>query len=182
MSKYIIFNEVDEEWRKLDDYPPYAISSYGRLKNIKTGHLFTGNLDKNGYLKYTLRTTNCDNKNGYTRTAHSLVAATFLGKRPEGRVIDHIDRDKRNNHYTNLRYVSVSENAINTDKIKEKRNKKLSYKKTAVIFYDKFDCVIGEFENIIIASERTGFRKEEICSNIHGNRKCFKNGCYFKLK
>ena len=30
-------------------------------------------------------------------------------------MIDHIDRDKLNNHYSNLRWVSIRENNINTD-------------------------------------------------------------------
>jgi hypothetical protein len=41
---------------------------------------------------------------------HTLVAESFLGVRPEGMVIDHIDGDKSNNHLTNLRYATVAEN------------------------------------------------------------------------
>ncbi len=42
---------------------------------------------------------------------HTLVAESFLGVRPEGMVIDHIDGDKSNNHLSNLRYVSVEDNS-----------------------------------------------------------------------
>ena len=41
---------------------------------------------------------------------HTLVAETFLGVRPEGMVIDHIDGDKSNNNLSNLRYTTVQEN------------------------------------------------------------------------
>lgn len=44
---------------------------------------------------------------------HTLVAECWLGDRPEGYVIDHIDRDTTNNHYSNLRYCTVSENMKN---------------------------------------------------------------------
>jgi len=34
-----------------------------------------------------------------------VVAECWLGEKPEGYEIDHIDRNSQNNHYTNLRYV-----------------------------------------------------------------------------
>ena len=46
-------------------------------------------------------------------TIHKLVAECWLGERPEGYVIDHIDRNTKNNHYSNLRYCTVSENMKN---------------------------------------------------------------------
>lgn len=45
---------------------------------------------------------------------HKLVAECFIGPRPNGFVIDHIDRNKLNNSVSNLRYVSVSTNTANT--------------------------------------------------------------------
>lgn len=44
---------------------------------------------------------------------HSVVAECWLGERPEGFEIDHIDRNTHNNHYTNLRYVIHSEQMKN---------------------------------------------------------------------
>ena len=44
---------------------------------------------------------------------HDLVMRTFVGPRPEGMDIDHIDRNKRNNRRTNLRYVTRRENLAN---------------------------------------------------------------------
>lgn len=46
---------------------------------------------------------------------HELVAYAFLGPRPKGLVIDHIDRNKLHNEANNLRYVTRSENAHNQD-------------------------------------------------------------------
>jgi len=43
-------------------------------------------------------------------TVHSLVAGKFLGDKPDGMVIDHIDGVKDNNMATNLRYIPQSEN------------------------------------------------------------------------
>ena len=46
---------------------------------------------------------------------HSVVAECWLGDRPEGMEIDHIDRNSRNNDYRNLRYVTKSEQMKNRD-------------------------------------------------------------------
>lgn len=46
---------------------------------------------------------------------HKAVAECWLGECPLGMQVDHIDRDAHNNHYTNLRYVTVSEQMKNRD-------------------------------------------------------------------
>lgn len=45
---------------------------------------------------------------------HHLVAELFIGERPDGLVIDHIDRDKLNNKLENLRYITIKENIRNS--------------------------------------------------------------------
>ena len=51
-------------------------------------------------------------KNGkYKPTkVHKLVAAAFIGPRPEGLEINHIDGDHQNNAASNLEYCTQSEN------------------------------------------------------------------------
>jgi len=44
-----------------------------------------------------------------------VVAECWLGAKPDGYEIDHIDRNSRNNHYSNLRYVTKSEQMKNCD-------------------------------------------------------------------
>ena len=44
---------------------------------------------------------------------HKVVAECWLGQKPEGYEIDHIDRNSLNNHYSNLRYVTKSEQMKN---------------------------------------------------------------------
>lgn len=41
---------------------------------------------------------------------HTLMAYTFIGKRPDGYHIDHIDGNKENNNIENLQYLSAEEN------------------------------------------------------------------------
>lgn len=46
---------------------------------------------------------------------HKVVAECWLGEKPEGMQVDHIDRNSLNNHYSNLRYVNKSEQMLNRD-------------------------------------------------------------------
>lgn len=56
------------------------------------------------------------------RSIHSLVAECWLGDKPEGYEIDHIDRNTHNNSYKNLRYVTKSEQMKNRDYTKISAN------------------------------------------------------------
>lgn len=51
-----------------------------------------------------------------------VVAECWLGAKPEGYEIDHIDRNSQNNHYSNLRYVTKSEQMKNRDHTHISRN------------------------------------------------------------
>ena len=63
----------------------------------------------NGYLFVNLH----KDKKGKTLPVHRLVAFTYLPE-PEGKVeIDHIDTDRKNNHVSNLRWVTRLQNCHN---------------------------------------------------------------------
>lgn len=88
------------------------------------GHVFSKNKEKricqtifnNGYEYYLL----CGDKDNSTSkfnrknvSVHSIVAWAFLGAPPADMkepTVDHIDGDKNNNHYTNLRWMELSDN------------------------------------------------------------------------
>ncbi len=46
----------------------------------------------------------------YYATVHSMIAACFIGPRPAGMVIDHVDGNRFNNSVDNLEYVTSKEN------------------------------------------------------------------------
>lgn len=89
----------------------YEVSNFGRVKGIskytKKERLLKGNPNQKGYL---LVRFGCK----YV-TIHTLVAYAFIGGRPNGYQIDHINRLKSDNKYDNLRYVSPCENMKNRD-------------------------------------------------------------------
>jgi hypothetical protein len=83
-------------------------------------------------------------KEGYRckRLIHRLVAEAFVPNPDNKPVVDHIDTNINNNHYTNLQWVTAQENVHRTYiKMSQYRNQircKLYYKNT----------LIGEFDNI----------------------------------
>lgn len=92
----------------------YEVSEDGRyLRNVKSKKYQKVFIDthhsKTGYY-----TSFVNIKGKVIRvTMHKIVAECWLGEKPEGYEIDHIDRNTLHNHYTNLRYVTHSEQMKN---------------------------------------------------------------------
>lgn len=91
------------------------VSNLGAVRKCTTKKLFKQNDHKDGYP--------CIKRAGKTLYYHTFVAETFLGVRPEGMVIDHIDNNKKNNAVTNLRYLTPKENSTKGDRVETKNEK-----------------------------------------------------------
>jgi hypothetical protein len=97
----------------------YEISNFGNLRR----KLYSGKyININGSLLnrgsgYKYFQINRDNKRT-NLLFHCLVAKAFIGDRPSGLVIDHIDRNSLNNNVNNLRYITQKENTHNTYRYK----------------------------------------------------------------
>ena len=94
-----------EEYKPILDYPDYEVSNLGNVRNIKTGRILKPR-NNDGYYRVLL-----NNKN---KRIHRLVALTFLPNPDNKTDVDHIDRNRTNNVVSNLRWVSRSENCLNT--------------------------------------------------------------------
>lgn len=95
-------------WKTITDYPNYEVSDAGEVRNVRTGRVLKPVL-KDGYHRVMVYP---DKKCIYV---HRLVAMHFI-ENPENKpMVDHIDRNRANNHVSNLRWASNSENALNTD-------------------------------------------------------------------
>jgi hypothetical protein len=97
-----------EEWRIVAGFDRYEVSNTGLVRNRQTGLVLRPRIDSHGYLCVILY----DQGRRTARKIHKLVANAFIGD-SEGRVVDHISRDKSNNSVSNLRYCSQSDNLRN---------------------------------------------------------------------
>jgi HNH endonuclease len=99
--------------RELDDFPGYFVSDTGALMNSR-GKVLKLRADKDGYLRTNLYKEVNGVKQVKTVFLHRLVAQTFIPNSENYPVVDHIDRDTTNNHVSNLRWATISENTLNS--------------------------------------------------------------------
>ena len=100
-------------------------------------------------------------------TVHSLVAQAFLGDRPKGMVIDHIDGNRFNNHYTNLRYCTQKENMNNPNTLPNNN----CYRKRRRVVAIK-DGIERTFDSVIQMSRELGVHVANVSKCIKGKNYC----------
>lgn len=102
-----------EVWRPLTAYPGYWASTLGRIWSCRR-HGTPGRIlkmvpvESNRHKRY-LKVRVSQGPGGY-RWVHQLIAEAFLGPRPEGQEVMHLDDDGFDNRLGNLRYGTKAEN------------------------------------------------------------------------
>ena len=102
-----------ETWAFIPGYEGiYKVSTLGNVISYvrnKEGMLLKPGKGSHGYYTVSLGRNN-------SKTLHSIVALTFLGKRPDGMEVLHIDGTRTNNEVTNLRYGTRADNILDAIK------------------------------------------------------------------
>ena len=151
-----------EIWKKCHESKEcfYEVSNKGNIRsvnkesnkiNLRKTKVY---IDHTNYKSIKITTRDIYGKHKTFCVAH-LVAYCFLGERPDGLEIDHINRDSLDNTIENLRYVTRLENARNTSKRRtdileqdQKKRDKIIIKehrwKQAVMY----KCECGKMTNI----------------------------------
>lgn len=152
-----------EMWVPVGNFPRYMVSNHGRVKNIdENGRRHRGQeMTDDGFFVSQSR-----NKKGYMVchlykpdqkalvTVHRLVAQHFVPNPDELPYVDHIDMNPVNNHVSNLRWCTNSQNMRNTRPLANSTSRfkgvcwdKSRSKWRAQIKIDGKHRNLGQFEN-----------------------------------
>ena len=129
--------------------PIFTASDSGEV--YRNGKLM--NTYDNGYGYLTVKTT--ISSIPIHLYVHRIVAEHFLGKIPDGMVVNHKDRNKKNNHISNLEIVTARYNvrhAIGKPVVSNKNG-------------------VGIYYPGVRAAEEDGFDASTICKVIKGKKK-----------
>lgn len=97
---------IYDGWREISEFPEYAVSEAGRVKNLRTDRILTMRKNNNDVVRVGLIRDGIQ----YNRSVTLLVANAFLNPHPIFNFLTPIclDGDRSNNYYTNLRWRSRS--------------------------------------------------------------------------
>jgi hypothetical protein len=106
---------MSEQVKPVAGFPGYSVSNHGRVFSTIRGPLrqlkpwCCGNGYRYEQVKLVRIESDGTVKHHKRKVAH-LVALAFIGQRPAGHDVDHIDADTHNNRADNLRYLTQTEN------------------------------------------------------------------------
>jgi len=96
--------EEIEEWKDIEGYKIYQVSSFGNVRNKNTGRILKA-CNKGGYFSVGL-----SNKKIKSIEVHRLVAKAFITNPENKPHVNHKDKNGLNNNIKNLEWNTVPEN------------------------------------------------------------------------
>ena len=105
---------MSETWKTVTNFSRYFVSDLGRVMDSTNCKILKASLNSQGYLVIGLVNDDDERKTVYI---HHLVANAFLDEKDDlPLILDHINRDKRDNRAVNLRWATTRQNAMNKSK------------------------------------------------------------------
>ena len=140
------------------------------MKIYKEKYMVSKNGDIYKITKNGLKIKSKSNSNGYESTSinhkpeyvHLIVAKCFLGE-PNGRVVDHLNMDRKDNRLENLEYVTQKENVRRAiEKIgnigSKSREIKVIYEGRVFDSYTKLALHLGVSEACVRRAVKKGYK------------------------
>ena len=87
-----------EKWKIIPEYPNYAVSTLGEVMNVQRGNKLNGIVVQRGEQVVRLRHPI------KTFRIHRLVATAFIPNPNRIYGVEHLDKQKHNNHVWNLKW------------------------------------------------------------------------------
>lgn len=170
-----------EEWRDVVGYEGlYKVSSFGRVASMcmrlrrgNNGTFFRGPKIlslikmKNGYYVVTL----VKDSKTTSMYVHRLVAMAFIPNSNNYPQVDHLDTNRTNNHASNLKWCSNSQNQLNpitrVNNSKSKKGKQRRIEKVVCLN----DKTVVKIYNSPISTIKDGFEHSCVVAVCNGKRK-----------
>ena len=105
---------MNEEWKKIEDFPNYSVSNLGRVRNDRTGKILKPGKNRCGYRQVILSQGHCKSR---VFSVHRLVADAFILNPENKPELNHIDGDPSNNQVDNLEWCNRSENILHSYRV-----------------------------------------------------------------
>lgn len=170
-NQWINKKDIKEKIKQLEESERYFISECGNIyKQMEKDYFRKLKLDvnkRNGYVYTRIVLPNGSSKK---YRVHRLVAKYFLNNPNNLPIVMHLDNNKQNNHYSNLKWGTIQENTQQAynDGLEINDKGYSDNQSNPVYVYNLNGELLYSFGSISIASEELGISKSTISRQCKG--------------
>lgn len=164
-KKARVISSAPPDGKPIPGWANYLITPRGEVYSVRSRCLLHGYTNRYGYKTVKLS----PDKTFKMFRVHRLVMLTFIGPCPSLHVVDHIDSNPSNNHLSNLRYVTFSQNTQASYD-----NGALTAKLSPVIMIDPENKeILAEFKSLAHLTSEYGIGHSNIGFACQSGGTCF---------